>query len=44
MMSRLQEKDGSVITNYEIPYNGEPYAVADTYENGETTSLFVLAE
>lgn len=43
VMSKLQGSDGGVITNYEI-VNGQPVVPAGTFENGETTSLFVLAE
>ncbi|MHB1908288.1 MAG: hypothetical protein ACYCQJ_05370 [Nitrososphaerales archaeon] len=43
MMSKLQGSDGGVISNYEV-VNGQIQIAANTYENGETTSLFVLAE
>jgi hypothetical protein len=44
MMSKLQGKDGGVITNYEVGQNGQIEIPPNTYENGETTSLFLLAE
>lgn len=43
MMSKLQFSDGGVISNYQI-LNGTIQIPLNTYENGETTSLFVLAE
>lgn len=44
MMSKLQGSDGGVISNYEM-VNGElNITQSGTYENGESTSLFVLAE
>ncbi len=44
VMSALQGKDGGVPTNYLSVVNGNATIGTDTYENGETTSLFVLAE
>ena len=35
--------DGGVVTNYEI-LNGQIVVPPGTYDNGETISLFVLAE
>jgi hypothetical protein len=43
IMSKLQGSDGGVITNYQI-VNGVIQIPRNTFENGETTSLFVLAE
>jgi hypothetical protein len=43
MMSKLQGSDGGVITDYQI-LNGQLMISPNTYENGETTALFVLAE
>ena len=43
IMSRLQGADGGVATNYLIT-NGAVQTPQNTYENGETTSLFVLSE
>jgi hypothetical protein len=42
-MSKLQGSGGGVITNYTFS-GGQLVIPPDTYENGETTSLFVLAE
>jgi hypothetical protein len=44
IMSKLQGTDGGVFTNYEISNDGSISIKSGTYENGETTSLFVLAE
>jgi hypothetical protein len=44
VMSALQGKDGGVPTNYLSVVNGNATISAGTYENGESTSLFVLAE
>ncbi len=43
IMSQLQGSEGGVITNY-LFVNGQVVIPPNTYENGETTSLFVLAE
>ena len=43
VMSKLQGSDGGVVTNYMF-VNGELKSLSNTYENGETTSLLVLAE
>lgn len=43
VMSRLQGGDGGVVTNYLI-VNGQVTVPLNAFENGETTSLFVLAE
>jgi hypothetical protein len=43
VMSKLQGRDGGVITNYLIS-NSKVTIPPSTFENGETTSLFVLAE
>lgn len=43
VMSKLQGVDGGVLTNYQF-INGQLVIPRNTYENGETTSLFVLAE
>jgi biopolymer transport protein ExbD len=43
IMSILQASNGGVITNYES-VNGTIVIPPNTFENGETTSLFVLAE
>ena len=43
VMSKLQGSDGGVFTNYLIT-NGQVVVPSNTYRNGETTSLFVLAE
>lgn len=43
MMSELQGSDGGVMTDYQL-VNGQLVIPPDTFENGETTSLFVLAE
>ncbi len=43
IMSKLQVSDGRVVTNYEV-VNGAILIPPNTHENGETTSLFVLAE
>lgn len=42
MMSELQGKDGGVISNYQVA-NSQVVIPPNTFENGETTSLFVLA-
>ncbi len=42
IMSELQAADGGVITNYLVT-NGGIQVPPNTYENGETTSLFVIA-
>lgn len=42
VMSKLQSTNGGVTTNYQV-MNGQILIPRDTYENGETTSLFVLA-
>lgn len=41
-MSKLQGADGGVITNYQLA-NGVIQIPPNTFENGETTSLFVLS-
>ena len=43
VMSNLQGGDGGVISNYDF-LNGAIKIAANTYENGETTSLFILAQ
>ncbi len=43
VMSELQRNDGGVLTNYLI-VNEAIQIPPNTFENGETTSLFVLAE
>lgn len=43
VMSKLQGSDGGVITNYLI-MNDQVTIPPNTFENGETTSLFALAE
>jgi hypothetical protein len=43
MMSKLQDGDGGVLTNYKF-VGGRLVIPPNTYENGETTSQFVLAE
>jgi hypothetical protein len=44
VMSLLQGEDGGVLTNYLGFQNGTLYISSGTYENGETTSLFALAD
>lgn len=44
MMSKLQQSDGGVISNYEVLNGGQIQIAPGTYSNGETTSLFVLAK
>ena len=44
IMSELQGSDGGVLANYEITSSGLLTHTQTNYENGEATSLFVLAE
>jgi biopolymer transport protein ExbD len=45
IMSKLQGSDGGVATNYQVTSNGNiAINLSGVYENGETTSLFVLAK
>jgi len=43
-MSRLQASDGGVWTNYKVESGQLDFGQSVSLENGETTSLFVLAK